>query len=101
MTTDETPFGVLSRECFASSRGAGLEEEWRSLWARLAYMWPRNIEVFSNMIDFADPIWGCIDSLFTVEKHCVIAPGRFPKLIHDSNVLFGDFIAIVMLVLDC
>lgn len=98
MPAYEDAFCVLGCKSFTGSRGAGLKEERSSLWARLAEVRPRYSEVFSNMVDLTHPVWGSIDTLVTVEKYGIIAPGRFPKLIHDGDVFFGDFIPIIVLV---
>lgn len=56
--------------------------------------------MFTDMVYFSDTIRRGIDSFGSVEEDSIVTPGRFPELVHDGNILLGQFIAVVVLAME-
>lgn len=97
---DEDGLCVLGGKGLAGLGCSRLEDERGPLGARLADVRAGDGEVFSLVVDLADPGGVSVDTALLVEDNGIVSPGRFPELVCDSDVFFCDRIAVVMLEVD-
>lgn len=94
---DEDGLRVLGGKGLAGLRCPCLEEERGPLRAGLADVRARDSEVFSLVVDLADPGGFGVDAALSVEYDGVVSPGRFPKLVCDFDVFFCNGVSVIML----
>lgn len=97
VAADEDGLRVLRGEGLAGLGGSGLQDDGGALGTGLAEVRAGNVEVFADMIDFADAGGFGVDVALAVEDDGVGAPGGFPKFVGDFDVFLGDSVAVVVL----
>lgn len=61
-------------------------------------MGPGDCVVFALVVDLSYACWVCVDPALAVSDHGVLSPRGFPELVGDLDVLFGEKIAVIVLV---
>lgn len=98
MPTNEDRFSMLRRKGLSCFRGTRLQDQGRALGTGLADVRTGDVEVFADVVDFADAGGFGVDAALAVEDDGVGAPGGFPEFVGDFDVFFGDGVAVVVLV---